>query len=167
MLLIGTVRKPHGLAGELSIEPATDFPERFAPGLRVTWRLGEAQRALTVATSRPHAGRLLLTFEEASGLDAARGLLGGELWVAETEAHPAPEGYVYRHEIEGWPCRDLQGRLLGNVSDLGQTPAGPTLEIVTPEGKSALVPWVEGILVSIDRERRQIVLDPPEGLLEL
>jgi 16S rRNA processing protein RimM len=167
MLLIGVVRKPHGLSGELSVEPLTDFPERFSPGLRVTWSLGEARRELTVASARPHGGRLLLTFEEAAGLEAARGLLGGDLSVDEARAHPAPEGYVYRNEIEGWPCRDRQGRLLGNVTDLGQTAAGPTLEIVKPDGKSALIPWVEGILVEIDRGRRQIVLDPPEGLLEL
>ena len=31
-LLVGIVRRPHGLGGEVSVEPLTDFPERFAPG---------------------------------------------------------------------------------------------------------------------------------------
>jgi 16S rRNA processing protein RimM len=34
-------------------------------------------------------------------------------------------------------------------------------------GREALVPFVWPIVVRVDREARRIVLDPPEGLLEL
>jgi 16S rRNA processing protein RimM len=167
MLLIGIVRRPHGLSGELSVEPATDFPERFVSGLSVTWRRGSEERGLTVAAVRPHGSRLLIRFEEADGIDAARELVGGDLLVPVERAHPAPEGYVYSHEIEGFACRDREGRTLGRATRLDTTAAGATLQVEKPGGDIALVPWVEGILVEINREKRVIVLDPPEGLMEL
>ena len=34
-------------------------------------------------------------------------------------------------------------------------------------GREALVPFVHPIVVDVDRAARRIVLDPPEGLLEL
>ncbi len=50
---------------------------------------------------------------------------------------------------------------------LEPAPGAPVLSVETSPGKIALVPFVYGIVVSVDREARRIVLDPPEGLLEL
>jgi 16S rRNA processing protein RimM len=41
------------------------------------------------------------------------------------------------------------------------------LTVDTGGGREALVPWTRPIVVRVDREARRIVLDPPEGLLEL
>lgn len=146
---------------------ATDFPERFHPGVRVTWRREAGERALVVASARPHGRRLLLRFDGVSGVDEARALSGGELFVPEGEAFPAPEGFHYAHEIRGWPCVDAHGGTLGEASELETTAAGPLLTVRTPEGKRVLVPFVSGIVVRVDNESRRIVLDPPDGLFEL
>jgi len=167
MLLVGTVRRPHGLRGEVSVDVATAFPERFREGARLLWRSGEASRPLVIATARPHGGRWLLRFEGVEDLPAARALAGGDILVAEEEAFPAPEGFYYSHDIEGFRCEDAGGRPLGTAAGLEQTPAGPLLSVDTPKKGSVLVPFVEGIVVRIDGERRSIVLDPPEGLFDL
>lgn len=167
MLLVGVVRRPHGLVGELSVEPLTSFPDRFRSGLQLAWQKADELRTLTVSSVRPHGKRLLVTFAGVGSVDEARGLCGGELSVASTEAVPAPEGFYYSHELAGWRCEDRQGRLLGTVAGLEETTAGPLLEIDTPLKKSALVPFVEGILVSVDRDLRRVVIDPPHGLFDL
>jgi 16S rRNA processing protein RimM len=41
------------------------------------------------------------------------------------------------------------------------------LAVTRVDGTEALVPFVHGIVVEVDRENRRIVLDPPEGLMEL
>ncbi len=167
MLLVGLVRRPHGLGGEVSIEAATAFPERFRKGTRLEWRRGPETRSLILATSRPHGGRWLLRFEGIEDVDAARALSGGELVVPESESFPAPEGFYYSHRIQGWRCEDRRGTPLGTVADLEQTPGGPLLTVSTPEGKSVLVPFVASIVVEVDDSRGRIVLDPPQGLFEL
>jgi 16S rRNA processing protein RimM len=167
MLLVGIVRRPHGLAGEVSVEPFTDLPERFAPGFRVEWRRGDDAKTLTVRSARAHGERLLIAFDGFDGVDAARALAGGELEVPDENALPAPPGWYMSHQIEGWRCEDLAGRLAGFVRLLETTPAGALLSIQTPSGKEALVPFVHPIVVLVDEGKRRIVIDPPEGLLEI
>ena len=159
--------RPHGLAGELSVQVATAFPQRFQPGARVLWRRNDEIRALIVAGARPHGRRWLMLFEGIGDSEAARALAGGELFVPGEEAFPAPAGFYYSHEVEGWSCEDRGGRALGAVAGLEQTPAGPTLTVRKPGGGTALVPFVAAIVVEIDPAGRRIVLDPPEGLFEL
>jgi 16S rRNA processing protein RimM len=167
LLVVGKVQRPHGLAGELSIEIVTAFPDRFAPGARLVWRRGDVEKSVTLAAVRPHAGRLLMTFAGVTNVDAARELAGGDLCVAESEAFPAPEGFYYSHQIRGFRCEDRGGRLLGLAMGVEPTPGGPLLSVETPAGRTALVPFVHAIVINVDPSARLIVLDPPEGLMDL
>jgi 16S rRNA processing protein RimM len=167
LLVVGAVRRPHGLRGEVAVEVRTDFPERFAEGVRLVWRRDSLERPLVVRGVRPGGRGLLMRFEGTDDVDAARALQGGELCVPDTEAHPAPPGFFYAHEVRGFVCEDASGRPLGTVLDLETTPAGPMLTVDAGGGREALVPWTRPIVVRVDRESRRVVLDPPEGLFEL
>ncbi|MDQ5856909.1 MAG: ribosome maturation factor RimM [Acidobacteriota bacterium] len=167
MLLVGIVRRPHGIAGEVSVEPATDFPERFVPGATFAWTGAGETRELVVATVRPHADRLLICFDGFADADGARSLAGGELWIPEDAAAPAPEDYYYAHEVEGWRCEDTAGRELGRAVGIERPAGGPLLFLDAGGAEPVPVPFVRPIVVSVDRAARRIVLDPPEGLLDL
>jgi 16S rRNA processing protein RimM len=167
LLVVGAVRRPHGLRGEVVVEVRTAFPERFADGVRLVWRRGGVEKPLVIRGVRPGGGALLMRFEGTEDVDAARALQGGELCVAEAEAHPAPPGFFYAHEVRGFVCEDASGRPLGTVLDLESTPAGPMLTVDAGGGREALVPWTRPIVVRVDRDARRVVLDPPQGLFEL
>ena len=164
---MGRVERPHGVSGEVSVSILTDFPDRFAAGADFVWQRGEERRELRVVSVRPHAGRMLVRFEGVADAAAVRALAGGDLCIAASDAHPPPEGFFYGHEIRGWTCEDTSGRRLGEAAGLERSPGAPLLSVETAPGKIALVPFVHGIVVSIDRDARRIVLDPPEGLMEL
>lgn len=167
MLLVGEIRRPHGLNGEVSVDPRTDFPDRFVPGLPLIWRRGENARSLVLETVRAHSGRLLMRFEGVGSIEDAAALAGGDLCVDEEDAVSPPEDFFYGHALEGWSCTDAQGSALGVVARLEQTAAGPLLEVRTPSGREILVPFVRPILLRVEQETRRIVLDPPPGLLDL
>ena len=167
MLLVGIVRRPHGTGGEVSVEPATDFPERFAAGARFLWRREEVERALSVVTARPHGARILIRFEGVERAADARSLAGGELWIPEEDAVPPPEDFYYGHEVEGWRCEDRAGRVLGKARSVAQTAGGAMLFVDTGRSEPVPVPFVRPIVVSVEREEKRIVLDPPAGLMDL
>ena len=167
LLVVGRVERPHGIAGEASVSVLTDFPERFAAGATFLWKRGEESREVRIVSARPHARRMLVRFEGVADAAGARALAGGDLWIAASEAHPPPAGFFYEHEIRGWVCEDTSGRRLGEAAGLARAPGAPLLSIETAPGKIALVPFVHGIVVSVDRDARRIVLDPPEGLMDL
>ena len=167
MLLVGIVRRPHGREGEVSVQALTSFPDRFRPGLRLVWQKDGQERPLLLSGARPHGDRLLLAFEGVGDITEAKALSGGELFVADEDRVPPPEGFYYSRDIEGFRCEDTAGRALGTASGLEQTPAGPLLTVEAARKGSVLVPFVQGIVVRVDREGRRVVLDPPEGLFDL
>jgi 16S rRNA processing protein RimM len=168
LLVVGRIRRPHGLTGEVSVEIQTAFPERFVAGERLIWRReGETEKSLLLTGARAHGARVLLTFEGVADVEAARSLAGGDLCVETAEAFAAPEGFYYSHEIRGFACEDARGNPLGSAAGVEQTPAGPLLSVELSSGGLALVPFVDAIVIRIDRTGRRIVLDPPDGLLEL
>jgi 16S rRNA processing protein RimM len=155
------------MTGEVSVEPATDFPERFAAGAVLQWRREQSERELTVASARPHGSRILVRFEGVEDAAAARVLAGGDLSVPEEDAVAAPEDFYYGHEVEGWRCEDRKGRALGTAQRLERTAGGPMLLVDTGRQEPVSIPFVRPIVVTVERAGRRIVLDPPDGLMEL
>jgi 16S rRNA processing protein RimM len=167
LVAVGVVRRTHGLSGEVLVEPLADFADVFGPGVDCVWKSGERARNVTVSGKRGHSGRMLLSFVGIADVDAARELAGGVLCIP-TECLPKPPPDFYRSdEIRGWRCEDSAGLLLGAVASLEETPAGPQLTLQTPAGKEVLIPFVQPLVVSIDASAQRIVLDLPDGLMDL
>jgi 16S rRNA processing protein RimM len=145
----------------------TDFPDRFVEGLRLFCQIGDSERELSVLSARPGGGRILIRFEGIEDAASARALAGGELWVPESEAVEAPEGFYYSHRIEGWRCEDTRGRTLGHVVKLEQTAGGPVLSVAGGGREAISIPFTRPIVVSVEPDLRRIVVDPPEGLMDL
>jgi 16S rRNA processing protein RimM len=162
------VRRPHGVAGEVSVEVFTDFPEkRFEPGSGLLWKRETTERSLAVASVRPQGDRLLVRFDGVEDADAARALAGGELSIPQDDAVAPPEDFFYGHEVEGWRCEDRQGRTLGVARRVELTAGGPMLLVDSGRSEPVSIPFVRPLVVSADRGARLIVLDPPEGLMDL
>jgi 16S rRNA processing protein RimM len=167
LIAVGIVGRRHGLAGEVSLESLGDFAGLFEPGARFTWKAGNRARELKVAARRQQGRRLILSFEGIADPEAARELTGGVLCVPRERLPGIAPDFYWTHEIEGWRCEDLAGGALGIVGLLEETPAGPQLTLEAPGGKRVLVPFVRPLVVEIDRDGRRIVLDLPEGLMDL
>jgi 16S rRNA processing protein RimM len=149
------------------VDPVTDFPERFVAGARLFWRRLDDERELTIAAVRPHGARLLVRFDGVDAPEAARELSGGDLSVPESEAIPPPEDFYYGHRIAGWRCEDTGGRVLGTVAGLERAGGVPLLTIDSGGKEPVSVPFTRPIVVSVDASNETIILDPPEGLMDL
>lgn len=83
-----------------------------------------------------------------------------------------PEGAYYIFELVGMQVSTRSGRRLGIVTRIMMTGAAPLLVVETDEDgqgerKEILVPAARSICCEIDTANGRIVIDPPEGLLEL
>ena len=159
-LHIGRVVKPHGVRGEVVVEPTTDAPEeRFAPGTRLESKRGP----LTIAHARPHQGRLLVSFEEVPDRNAAEALRGTRFFAASREED---DGGFYDHELEGLEVVK-DGERVGEVTAVNRNTRQALLVVGLEGGGEALVPFVEAIVPEVDLEAGRVVITPPDGLLEL
>jgi 16S rRNA processing protein RimM len=173
-LVVGRIAKAHGIAGEVAVEVRTDSPDvRFAVGASLETDPPD-RGPLTVRRSRWHSGRLLVSFEQVPDRNVAEALRG-TLLVADSATSPDPEDpeEFWDHQLVGLAAVDLRGRPLGEVVDVLHSPGGDML-VVRPEGVAdgaadaeTLVPFVRAIVPVVDLKLRRVMIDPPEGLLEL
>ncbi len=165
MVLVGRIARPHGIRGEVVIDPSTDFPEeRFADGATVFAERGGAASPMIVAASRMHAGRPIVRFEGTATMDEAEALRGLELRVPESALGELPENVWYHHQLLGSTVRTKDGQDVGKVTAI----SGPTersILVIDGPGGEALVPLVAAFC-TVDVAAKEIVIDPPEGLLE-
>ncbi len=168
-LAVARFQRPHGLKGEVTVHVLTNTPDDvFVPG-RVLTPLDETGRPaappFVVERGRAYHRRWLLKFEGVDDRTAAE-RIGPVLWGVEAEvlAQPA-RNELYEHEIEGVAVL-AHGERVGTAERLVEVPGGRLL-VMRVDGRQVLVPFRAPIVAGVDRERREITLDPPDGLLEL
>ncbi|MGJ3509350.1 ribosome maturation factor RimM [Enemella sp. A6] len=164
-VIVGRVGRPHGVRGDISVEPRTDEPDRrFAVGARL--RDEASGRAFTVSAMRWHQGRLLLRLAEITDRDAAEELRGTILVadVAAEEAAGDAEDFWDR-DLVGLRVRDHTGAEVGRVIAVQHPPAQDLLEIRTDHGVR-LVPFVEALVPTVDLAEGYCQLAEVTGLLD-
>jgi 16S rRNA processing protein RimM len=166
-VLVGRIARPQGHRGEVVVNPETDFiEERFAAGARV-WMLRDGQpAAVTILGAWVHKGRPVLRLEGVATMNDAERLRDVELRVPADSLRTLPEGSYYEHDLIGCVVTTTDGRVVGPVRDV-ERGAG-ALRLVIGQGRDEVqVPFVEAICVEVDVAGRRIVVDPPEGLLDV
>lgn len=170
-LVVGRVVKAHGISGEVVVEVRTDDPDaRFTPGVALRGRArGGAERMFSIESVRDHAGRLLIRLAGVADRNAADALRG-TVFIVDTADLPAiddPDEF-YDHELEGLRVVTVDGTAVGAVREVLHTAAGELLAIkADADDREILVPFVGAIVTSVSRETGIVVIDPPDGLLNL
>jgi len=144
--------RAHGLRGEVVVALLSEREERLAAGAR----LYDGERELTVATTRRHRDRWLVRFEGVEDRDGADALAGR---VLSAPAIPGEGEELWVHELVGMPVEDRDGRALGTVQAVQANPASDLLVV---DG-DVLVP----LTFLVERRDDLLVVDPPDGLLDL
>jgi 16S rRNA processing protein RimM len=169
-LVVGRLRKPHGLKGDCAVFPLTDEPaEAFAPG-RSVWvknLAGELVAGpITIERSRPYHREWLLAFRDHDRIEAVEAWRGHFLAAESQGLRPPAEGEVYLHELAGFAVQDAAGTPLGLVSRVLELPTGLLLEVQGPK-REFLVPFRKEFVVELDRAGKKLLVNLPEGLAEL
>ena len=162
-LVVGRIGRAHGVQGEATVEVRTDDPDqRFAIGATLTI---ENNRVLTITNSRWHNQILLLTFAGITNRDQIEELRDQLLHSEVDTEDNSPSEYHFQQLI-GCQVKLENMKELGLVREIIQLPGQDLLAIDTPNGE-VLIPMVKQIIISVDISAKLIVVNPPEGLLDV
>ena len=101
-------------------------------------------------------------------IGAAEALAGAEIQVPEEELTELESGRIYVADLVGCTAVTLDGRPLGPVVDVWEAGGAATLVVARiGDGKELLIPLSETVCPVIDTAAKRIVVDPPDGLLDL
>ena len=163
-LAVGRVIKPHGVHGEVRVEPMTARPERF--GWLKDIYLGErAPRRVGVVSVRYHQGLVLLKLDGYTTRTEAEALRNELLQVPEEEAIPLEEGEYFLHQLLGLEVVTEDERSLGRLTEVLETGANNVFVIDGPDGQR-LVPDIPDVVLAVDVDAGRIVIRPMPGLFD-
>ncbi|NOL48081.1 16S rRNA processing protein RimM [Synechococcus sp. MIT S9220] len=170
-LAVGTVVGAQGLRGELRVNPASDFPERFTkPGPRWLRHKDATPQAMLLTSGRQLPGRSLFVvrFKGIDSRSAAEALVGQKLLVSSTDRPELEEGEFHLLDLVGLEARlnANDNAVVGTVSDL-ISGGNDLLEITRPDGRKLLIPFVEQIVPEVHQTEGWLLITPPPGLLDL
>ena len=162
-LVVGRIGRAHGVLGEATIEVQTDDPDtRFQVGNKLTLDDG---RQLTIRSSRWHNQILLLAFD---GVDDRNQIeeLRDQLISSDVDLGSLAPGEYHFQQLIGCEVFQQNGELIGAVDEIVKLP-GQDLLSVNRAGAQVLIPMVKQIIIEIDVLAKKIVVNPPEGLLDV
>jgi 16S rRNA processing protein RimM len=123
---------------------------------------------LTVAEARPRSGGLVVAFEGVTGREAVEALRGTVLVVDSASLPPLDgEDEWYDHQLVGLAVETVSGGKVGELTEVVHSAGADLLAVRAPDGREHLVPFVRQMVPIVDVAGGRVVVDPPEGLLDL
>ena len=171
-LVVGHLNKAHGTKGEIYVWPLTDHPENtFVSG--GAFYLGDGEGALPsepvvlhIAESRAYRRGFLVRFEGVHDRHGSEDLCGRYVLRDFDQVGRPEQGEVFYHDLLGMEAVTVDGRRVGEVVEVYELQSADLLEIRGSE-KSHMIPYISAMIRSVDVEDNRIVLDPPDGLLDI
>jgi 16S rRNA processing protein RimM len=168
LIIVARTVKTRGLKGELVADLLTDFPERFEriSQLQAVGANGEQQQ-LNLESYWFQNDRVVLKFSGYDSIESAKTLVGYELGLPEAERVQLSAGEFYDWELAGCSVEMEHGLAIGNVREVMRTGGVELLVVEDDTRREHLIPMAQSIVIEIDLARRKILIDPPDGLLDL
>jgi 16S rRNA processing protein RimM len=163
-LEIGKICSPHGVGGEMRVEPwcdSADFMKKF----KTLYCDSKGEKALKVISLRPHGNVVLLKAEGINDMDAAAAMRDTVLYIRRSDAH-IKDGSWFIAELNGCSVEDdTTGEVYGTVTDVMSTGANDVWQI-SKDGKDYLLPAIPDVVKSVDVKSGIIKITPLKGIFD-
>ena len=160
-LVVGLILGPHGVRGEVRVEPRTDVEERFTPGVVLQC---DDIGPLTVKSIRGETAKPIVRFEGYDTREAAESLRRRFLRVTRAESRRATAGAYLWADLLGARVETPDGAALGVVRDMLRAGENDVLVVADESGRERLLPMLETVVKLVDTEAGRIVAAPQEEL---
>lgn len=162
---IARVLHPHGLGGELVVEPYLSDMACFERLSEVAVLHADGQlQSYRVVHTRRMGERLLLQLEGCVSQERARALMGCDLCVGRDELPPPPEGEFYWFDLEGLTVYTEDGACLGRVEEFFPTGSNEVL-VVRQGAQETLLPFIKDVVLAVDAAQGRLHVRVIPGLL--
>ncbi len=168
-VVIGKILSPHGTGGMVKVYPYSDFPDRVRLLEKVELEQRSGRREYMVEKASVHGSYWLVKFQDIDSRDGAEELRDSLVRIPREERLNLPEDSYYHDQLEGLQVYDTGSRLLGSVVEV--IPSGGHDQIVIARAgekdKTSLIPAVKEFIRRVDLSQGILVVELPEGMLDL
>ncbi|MDA0792948.1 MAG: ribosome maturation factor RimM [Bacteroidetes bacterium] len=164
---VGTLVGKFSFKGEMLAKVDSDTPEEYITLESIFVELSTGLVPFFIKKCQLHKSELLrIQFDSVDNEAAAMALLKKDLYLPLSLLPPLKGTQFYYHEVVGFSVEE-DGKLLGAIQQVIESGAQALFQVQTEEGKEVLIPIHDDFIVAIHRDLKKIVMQLPEGLLEL
>lgn len=162
---LGRITKPWGVKGQLVLFLDVDSPEDY---LDLDSAFVEIKGQLV-----PHffhidninGNKAIATFEDLSP-EQAGALVGHDLYLPLSLLPKLDGNRFYFHEVVGFRVVDSQHGDIGTIEQVIEYPAQPLFQVMK-NGTEILIPVIDEVIDTVDRQNKTIHITAPNGLIDL
>lgn len=159
-LIVGKLRRAHGIKGEIPLEVYTDMPELIFPGCVVY--VGNQHNPYTIEETRWKQELLLLKFKEINDRTVVSQLTNKVVYILESQLPPLDEGQFYDHDLIGIDVFFDNGDYAGVLDEILLTGANDVYSLRDPDGKELLIPAIDDMILEIDLGMKKMIIKKME-----
>lgn len=163
---IGRISRVRGIKGEMVVVPLTDDPHRFLKLQKVIISKEESTKEFQVEWAREFKGKVLLKLKQMESPEEAKKLVGGFIEIERDQLVELSEGRYFIFDIIGLQVVTTKGEKIGKVKEVISLPAND-LYLVEGDKKQYDIPAIKKVVKRIDLEKKEMIIEPTEGLLDL
>ena len=166
MIALGEIVATHGIEGWLKLNPYNPESPTLLSTQEIFLEKDSGRSVQRLQAVKPHKNQLLIRLEGVDGINAAQKWIGSIVSVAEMNLPALSADEYYYYQVVGLEVYDTQGNRIGKITRLWST-SGGDLYVVEGDTKEHLIPVTKEIIEKIDLTAGKMIINPPEGLLEL
>ena len=164
---LGKIAKKFSFKGEVLAYLDTDEPELYENLESVFVECNKHLVPFFIETSSLHKNDFLrVRFEDVTTEEEAEALLGNDLYLPLSMLPKLSGNKFYFHEVIGFEVEDQRLGIVGKIQSINDSTAQPLFEVLKGDVE-ILIPMIDHFLVKIDRENKKVVMNLPEGLIEM
>ncbi len=164
---LGKIAKKFSFKGEVLIYLDTDEPELYENMESVLVELNKNLVPFFIENSSLHKNDFLrVRFEEVNSEQDAEAIIGKEVYLPLSTLPKLTGNKFYFHEVIGFEIEDKRLGVFGKIQSINDSTAQPLFEVLNGEVE-ILIPMIDHFLIKIDRENKKVIMDLPEGLIEM
>ena len=164
---LGKIAKKFSFKGEVLIYLDTDEPELYENMESIFVEYNKNLVPYFIENGNLHKGDFLrVKFEDVDSEADADEIIGCEIYLPLNMLPKLEGNKFYFHEVIGFEIEDKSLGGFGNRVSINDTTAQPLFEVVNGSVE-ILVPMIDQFLVKIDRENKKVIMNLPEGLVEM
>lgn len=164
---LGKIAKKFSFKGEVLVYLDTDEPELYENMESVFVEFNNNLVPFFIENSSPHKNDFLrVKFEDTDSEEDADELIGSHIYLPLSMLPKLEGNKFYFHEVIGFEIEDKRLGVVGIIQSINDTTSQPLFEVLN--GKTEiLIPMIDHFLVEVDRKNKKIIMDLPEGLVDL
>ncbi len=164
---LGRIVRKHSFKGEVVIKLDTDEPELYENMESVFVLHGTNLIPFFIEKSLLQKGNQLRTkFEGVDTEKDADAILKSGVYLPVSTLPKLTGNKFYYHEVIGFTLEDVNYGAVGEIVGINDKTAQPLFE-VDREGTEIYIPMIDHFIKKIDRENNKVVVEVPEGLIDL